>query len=322
MDPLLEIARKIKSMEIRGASVIARTAAEALAQRALSLKTASFEEFNEEMKKAARILIQTRPTAVSLPNAVRFVMNYKSRTVEEARREIVSNAAQFIERSEKAVERIGEIGAQRLRDGDVIMTHCNSTAALAIIITAFKQGKHIEVIATESRPRWQGHLTAKQLNEAGIPTTLIVDSAVRYFMKEVDLVCVGADAIGVNGAVINKIGTSQLALAAHEARVSVIVAAETYKFSPRTVLGELVEIEERPSEEVLDLGILASLRNVKVRNPAFDVTPKEYVDLIVTEVGVFPPELAYLVIKEYLGWTMEEMELDLGRHRRRFNEDL
>lgn len=322
MDPLLEIAHKIKSMEIRGAGLIARTAAEALAQKALSLKTASLEEFDAEMKKAARILIQTRPTAVSLPNAVRYVMNYKSKTVEEAKMEIVRNASRFIERSEKAVERIGELGAQRLRDGDVVMTHCNSTAALSIITTAFKQGKHIEVIATESRPRWQGHLTMKQLDEAGIPTTLIVDSAVRYFMKEVDLVCVGADAIGVNGVVINKIGTSQLALAAHEARVSVIVAAETYKFSPRTLLGELIEIEERPSEEVLDPMILAKLRNVKVRNPAFDVTPKEYVDLIVTEVGVFPPELAYLVIKEYLGWSVDEMELGLEKHRRRFNEEV
>jgi ribose 1,5-bisphosphate isomerase len=319
MDPLLEIALKIKSMEIRGAGLIARKAAEALAQKALSLEINSFKEFDEEMKKAAKILIQTRPTAVSLPNAVRFVMNYKSKTVEEARKEILSNASRFIERSEKAVERIGEIGAQRLRDGDVVMTHCNSTAALSIITTAFKQGKRIEVIATESRPRWQGHLTIKQLDEAGIPTALIVDSAVRYFMKEVDLVCVGADAIGVNGAVINKIGTSQLALAAHEARVSVIVAAETYKFSPKTVFGELIEIEERPSEEVLDPKILTSLRNVKVRNPSFDVTPKEYVDLIVTEVGVFPPELAYLVIKEYLGWSMEEMELN---YKKIFNEEL
>lgn len=321
MDQLLETARKIKSMEIRGAALIARTAAEALGQKALSLKTASFEEFDLEMKEAASILIETRPTAVSLPNAVRFVMNYSSRTVDEAKRKIASNALQFIERSEKAVEKIGEIGAQRVSSGDVVMTHCNSTAALSIITTAFKQGKQIEVIATESRPRWQGHLTVKHLSELGIPTTLIVDSAVRHFMREVDMVCVGADAIGVNGVVINKIGTSQLALAAHEARVSVIIAAETYKFSPRTVLGELIEIEERPCEEVLDPKILKDLKSVKVRNPSFDITPKEYVDLIVTEVGVFPPELAYLVIKEYLGWTFEEMELDLKKHKKRFNED-
>ncbi len=319
MDQLLETAQKIRSMEIRGAALIARTAAGALKQKALSLKTTSFKEFDGEMKKAASTLIETRPTAVSLPNAVKIVMNYSSKTVEGARREIVANASQFIERSEKAIEKIGEIGAQRLSNGDVVMTHCNSSAALSVITTAFKQGKQIEVIATESRPRWQGHLTVKRLSEAGIPATLIVDSAARHFMREVDLVCVGADAIGVNGVVINKIGTSQLALAAHEARVSFIVAAETYKFSPRTVLGELIEIEERPIEEVIDRESLAE--QVVVRNPAFDVTPKEYVDLIVTEAGVFPPELAYLVIKDYLGWTFEEMETELKLHKKRFSGD-
>ena len=136
---------------------------------------------------------------------------------------------------------------------------------------------------------------------------LIVDSAVRYFMKDVDLVIMGADAVTVNGSIINKIGTSQLALAASEARKNVIIAAETYKFSPKTLLGELVEIEERDSEEVITREKLDEFSNVFVKNPAFDVTPREYVDLICTEVGAIPPEMAYIIIKEHLGWGLKDL---------------
>ncbi len=304
MKELLETAQKIKSMEIRGAGKIARSAAAELRDYAIRLAAGDLAEFNEKMNSAAELLLSTRPTAVSLPNAVRAVMRYRGETVEEARMSIKELADRFITSSENAVRRIGEIGSKRVRHGDTIMTHCNSAAAISIMAAAHAQGKEIRVIATESRPRLQGHLTLKQLDKLGIRTTLIVDSAVRYLMKEVDLVVVGADAVTVNGSVINKIGTSQLALAAHEARTNVIVAAETYKFSPNTLLGELVEIEERNSDEVISIEKLGT--NVSVRNPAFDVTPREYIDLICTEVGAIPPEMAYIIIKEYLGWGIEE----------------
>lgn len=307
MKQLEATAGKIRSMEIRGAGRIARAVAAELRDYAKRLTTKDIDDFNEKMNFAAELLVGTRPTAVSLPNAVRAVMRYKGATVDEAKIEIKRLADEFITNSENAVRKIGEIGAKRVRDGDTIMTHCNSSAAISIMAAAHEQGKDIKVIATESRPRMQGLLTIKQLDALGIPTSMIVDSAVRYFMKEADLVVMGADAVTVNGSVINKIGTSQLALAAHEARKNVIIAAETYKFSPRTLLGELVEIEERDSGEVLSREKLAELPNVSVKNPAFDVTPREYIDLICTEVGAIPPEMAYVIIKEFLGWGVEEM---------------
>jgi ribose 1,5-bisphosphate isomerase len=307
MKQLEETAGKIRSMEIRGAGRIARAAAAELRDYAMRLSVDDIPVFNEKMKHAAKLLAGTRPTAVSLPNAVRAVMRYEGDTVEEARTSVVKLADGFIMNSENAVKRIGEIGARRVRDGDTIMTHCNSSAALSIIAEAHAQGKDINVIATESRPRMQGHLTVKQLDMLGIKTSLIVDSAVRYFMKDVDLVVVGADAVTANGSVINKIGTSQLALTASEARTNVIVAAETYKFSPRTILGELVEIEERDASEVISAEKHAEFKGVSVKNPAFDVTPREYIDLICTEAGAIPPEMAYIIIKDFLGWGIEEM---------------
>jgi ribose 1,5-bisphosphate isomerase len=307
MKQLKETAEKIKSMEIRGAGKIARAAAAELRDYAARLAAKDLDDFNKKMKYAAELLVSTRPTAVSLPNTVRWVMRYKGENVDEAKADIKKLADEFITNSQNAVRRIGEIGARRVRDGDTIMTHCNSSAAISIMAEAHTQGKDIKVIATESRPRLQGLLTIKQLDKLGIGATLIVDSAVRYFMKDVDLVIMGADAVTVNGSVINKIGTSQLALAAHEARTNVIIAAETYKFSPRSILGELVEIEERNSDEVISRERLDEFSNVRVRNPAFDVAPREYIDLICTEVGAIPPEMAYIIIKDFLGWEIEEM---------------
>ncbi len=193
------------------------------------------------------------------------------------------------------------------------MTHCNSSVAFSIFETAFKQGKNINVVATETRPRQQGYITVDFLQKAGIPSTLILDSAVRYYMKKVDLVVVGADAITANGSLINKVGTSQVALAANEARVSFIAAAETYKFSPRTMFGEMVEIEERDPGEVLSPELQKKWPKLKVSNPAFDVTPHKYIDMIITEIGAISPEMAFWIIKDKLGWELEETAEQSGK---------
>jgi len=300
----LDTAAKIRSMEIRGAGRIATAAAAALRDFSRDRQVQSLDEFNSELLRAADVLLETRPTAVSLSNAIRMVVKYKADDLDSARLAVIENADRFIENSQKAVEKIGQIGSRRIRDGDTVLTHCNSLAAISVISAAHKAGKKIRVIATESRPRFQGITTIGMLDKLGIETELIVDSAARSVMNEVDLVVVGADVITANGTLVNKIGTAQIALAAREARTSFMVAAETYKFSPKTILGELVTIEERDPHEVL--ATLSQYRHVKVRNPAFDVTPHQYIDLICTEAGAIPPEMSYLIIRERLGWKIEE----------------
>ncbi len=304
MDQVLETAEKIRSMEVRGAGRIATAAAASLRDFSLTLEVKSLDEFNAELEKAANLLLKTRPTAVSLSNAIRMVRKYKAEDVDGARQAVVLNANNFIENSQKAVEKIGQIGSRRIRDGDTVLTHCNSQAAISVISAAHNSGKKIKVIATESRPRFQGITTIGMLEKLGIETELIVDSAARSVMNEVDLVVVGADVITANGTLVNKIGTAQIALCAREARTSFMVAAETYKFSPRTILGELVTIEEREPMEVLP--DISKYQHVKVRNPAFDVTPHQYIDLICTEAGAISPEMSYLIIRERLGWDMDD----------------
>ncbi|OPY45976.1 MAG: Ribose 1,5-bisphosphate isomerase [Methanosaeta sp. PtaU1.Bin028] len=297
-------AEKIRTMQIRGAGLIARQAALALKEFALVVPASSIEEFNSRMAEAGEMLLHTRPTAVSLGNAVRMVVRHKESDLDVARAAVAKNADEFVESSLQAVGRIGEIGSRRVQSGDCILTHCNSSAALSVIEKAHLEGKGIHVIATESRPRYQGHLTIKRLDDLGIDAQMIVDSAVRTVMNEVDLVVVGADVITASGSLVNKIGTSQIALSAHEARTPFMVAAETYKFSPETLAGAPVVIEERGPEEVYPA--YRELRSVRIRNPAFDVTPHHYIDVICTEVGAIPPEMSYLIIKERLGWQLSD----------------
>ncbi len=306
------IAEDIRNMRIRGAGLIARSAVEALRAVAEQSKAEDTESFSNELTETARILLQTRPTAVSLPNGIRYVMHRlnlakdRNQPFNKIREATLAAASEFIESANTAIQRIGEIGARRIVDGDVLLTHCNSAAAMEVMKTAWRDGRKFEVLVTETRPRFQGHLTAQELSKAGIPVTLILDDAVRYFMQDVDKVIVGADAITANGALVNKIGTSMVALAAHEARVHVFVAAETYKFSPETMIGELVEIEERSPAEVISDEEQRKIGSIKVLNPSFDVTPAEYIDLIITERGIIPPLGAILILEEVFGVVTPE----------------
>ena len=306
------IANDIKTMRIRGAGRIARAAARGLKLAAKSSKARTPADFLRELDSVSSFLLSTRPTAVSLPNSIRFitlgVKRAKGADLRTLRKEVISRSDEFIKSSREAVARIGEIGARRISDGDTLLTHCNSDCALAVIKTAFKQGKRVNALVTESRPMRQGLISVRELSDAGIPTTLIVDSAVRHIMRDVDKVIVGADSIAANGAVVNKIGTSQIALAAHEARVLFFVAAESYKFHPGTLVGRLVEIEEREPSEVVNP---KRFPGVKILNPVFDVTPPDYIDLIITERGIVPPSAAYTVIQELFEWRPGEDELKL-----------
>lgn len=307
-----EVADEIREMKIRGAGEIARSAVQALLITAKSSKATSPVELVGDLNAAAKLLLATRPTAVSLPNGIRHVMRrvmadfQHGKATDEIRLDAIKAAEEFIANSLSAIERIAEFGAKRIMGGDTILTHCNSTAVTSILKTAWRQGKRFEVIVTETRPRFQGRITARELRAVGIPVMMILDAAVRFFMNQVDKVLVGADAVTANGALVNKIGTSLIALAAHESRVRVFVAAETYKFSPETMVGELIEIEERSSSEVISSTELGELSGTVVRNPSFDVTPPEYIDLIITEKGIIPPQAAVLILQDQFGFVSSE----------------
>ena len=295
-------ADDIAEMEVRGAATIARAAADALETQAHESDAETPAAFREEVRTAARTLRDTRPTAVSLPNALRFVLNeMDGATVADLRASTIEATQQFRDQLDRAQDDLGAIGANRLRDGDTIMTHCHSTDALACVEAALDDGKDIEAVVKETRPRKQGHITADQLREWNVPVTMVVDNAARRYLDDVDHVLVGADSIAADGSVINKIGTSMLAVSARERGVPVMVAAQTLKLHPDTLTGHTVEIEMRDETEVLSDDARAEMGDVDVENPAFDVTPPRYVDAIVTERGQFPPESVVTLMRELYG---------------------
>lgn len=295
-------ADNIKSMKIRGAQEIAIAALKSFEEWIPAYKGSNFQK---DLEKNAKILKSSRPSAVSLPNAIDFVLYVAKNSGNHG--EMAKRIEKFRKEQEEATAKIAKIGAKRIENNDTILTHCNSRTVIDILKEAWNSGKKINVICTETRPWNQGLLTAKQLASIGIPVTLIVDSATRFAVEKlkVDKTLIGADTICVNGAVINKIGTSQVALISHESNVPVMVACQTLKFSLETITGELITIEERPHTEIS----AHPIKGVKILNPVFDATPPEYIDVMITEHGLISPHMAYEILRDYMGWKFADRKI-------------
>jgi ribose 1,5-bisphosphate isomerase len=300
---VLAVVEDVRIRQMRGGTVVTHAALTALRSAALASTASSSKELLAELEENTKYLTNIRAASIPLTNGLRYVV---SEVQEAANRganvpelkEVVSNSARGFDRKlEESIQQIAEIGARRLKDGDVIMTHSYSSSVLAILKNAHQQGKRFNVFVTETRPELEGRDVAHELAAEGIDTTLIIDSAVSHFIEDSDKVLVGAEAVAANGAIVNKIGTATIAAVAHGARVRVFVAASTYKFSPETMFGELITIEERDSSYVLDDAEMKKLPNLWVRNPAFDVTSPQDIDLIITERGVIPPQAAIMIVR-------------------------
>ena len=313
----LKTLNLIKSGQLHGSTRVAKVVLDALGGLIKDSEASRGEEVLEGLKHHGELFIRSRPTSVLLINGVKKVLNQveawvaEGLKVEDLRRMAYEYIEEILKDMEASIVKVSEIGARRVRDGDTILTHGFSSTVYSILEKAYEDGRRFSVIATESRPECPGRMMAVELSSLNIPVTLIIDSAARYFMKDVDKVIIGAEAIAANGAVVSKIGTSAIALAAHEARVRVFAAASVYKFSSETMLGELISIEERDQSFILSEEERRRMGGVMVRNPAFDITPPEYIDLIITERGAIPPQAAIFLIKESYGWL--PMELEAGR---------
>jgi methylthioribose-1-phosphate isomerase len=294
-----EVADAIKQMRIRGAPLIGAAAAFGLALTAHNSKWKTKTELICELECSARVLTETRPTAVNLSWAVGRILNKARDSSEDARKTaalVVEEALKIADEDVAANRSIGKIGSTLIEDGDVILTHCNAGAlatvdygtALGVIRRAVEEGKKISVIATETRPRLQGaRLTAYELQRDGVPFILTTDNAVGYLMRKrmVNKVIVGADRI-VKDAVINKIGTFTIAVLAKEHEVPFYVAAPKSTFNLASRSSEVV-IEERSPEEVTSIdSVRIAPQGVKAFNPAFDITPLDLVTAIICESSI------------------------------------
>ncbi|MEM2860120.1 MAG: S-methyl-5-thioribose-1-phosphate isomerase [Candidatus Bathyarchaeia archaeon] len=311
MRSCLEVAEAIREMRIRGAPLIGVAAAYGLALTAYHSRAKNRDDFLGEIEQSANLLKGTRPTAVNLFWAIeRIIKKVRSSEgdVETLKKLIIEEAKRIAEEDIAVNRKIGEYGSKLISDGDTILTHCNAGrlatvdygTALAAVRVAWEEGKRIKVIATETRPLLQGaRLTVYELMRDGIPVTLITDNMVGYIMLKglVDKVFVGADRI-VRDAVINKIGTYNIAVLAHEHNIPFYVAAPLSTFNLNATSKDVI-IEERKPEEVTHIrSIRIAPHGVSVLNPAFDITPIKYVNAIICEMGILSRDDLQKITKE------------------------
>jgi ribose 1,5-bisphosphate isomerase len=288
-------ASDIEAMRIRGAGAIARHAVDALGAMPVEA----------DLEAAAARLLATRPTAVSLRNGIDFIRKraHAAGPSPADRHDALRRAAlEFHERTHASLAAIARYGGALIQADKTYLTHCNSQAAVAVFRGGVERGQRFRVVATETRPFRQGLLTVRDLKEAGVgDVDLAVDSAAFTLLEQgpVAAVVVGADTIAANGDVVNKIGTAQVALAAHERGVPFYVAAETFKVDARAANGAQVPIEERDASEVVDPAELPP--GVHVVNPVFDVTPSRWIAAVITELGVVKPKDVLALARE--AWT-------------------
>ena len=298
-----QIARAIRDMTVRGAPAIGVTAAMGLALAAKRSRHADDRQLLLDLEKAAVTIRATRPTARNLFWAVERMLRRARQAAGQGRdvREALLTEAQLMaDEDVEANRRMGTYGAPLIQDGDTILTHCNTGTlatvsygtAFGVIRAAVGQGKKVKVIATESRPRLQGaKITAYEALSDKIPTTLIVDSAVGIVMSKgmVNKVIVGADRV-TRTAIINKVGTFPIALAAKHHGIPFYSAAPMTTFDLQAG-STSIEIEERDPREVTEIrGRRIAPKGAKVFNPAFDITPLEMVAGVITDRGVFSKE--------------------------------
>ncbi|APG25372.1 S-methyl-5-thioribose-1-phosphate isomerase [Syntrophotalea acetylenica] len=296
------VAEAIRSMVVRGAPAIGVAAAFGVAFGARDIAAAGFGEFYAELEKVCATLAATRPTAVNLFWALDR-MRTRARQLagsplDDIRTELLNEALAVAAEDEAINRAMGRHGAVLIPDGARILTHCNAGAlatggygtALGVIRAAVESGKSVSVLADETRPFLQGaRLTAWELHKDGIPVTLICDNMAGALMRqgEIDGVIVGADRIAANGDVANKIGTYSVAVLAREHGLPFYVAAPLSTIDRNIADGDQIPIEERDAIEVTHCGATRlAPEGIRVRNPAFDVTPARLVTAIITERGV------------------------------------
>jgi methylthioribose-1-phosphate isomerase len=289
-----EVAEAIRSMVIRGAPAIGVAAAMGVALGVL--------RSDDPFEQICDTLARTRPTAVNLFWAIERMRklheSLRGRPLEEVRARLVAEARQIRLEDIAINEAIGRHGAPLVPDGKTILTHCNAGAlatagygtALGVVRAAVAAGKRVDVFADETRPFLQGaRLTVWELQQDGIPATLITDNMAGHFLKSgrIGCVVVGADRIAANGDVANKVGTYSVAVLAKENGMPFFVAAPVSTLDLTLATGDEIPIEQRAASEVTHVfGTQVAPDATRVENPAFDVTPHRYVTAIVTERGV------------------------------------
>lgn len=287
----ITIVQDIKDLKIQGARNIAHKGVEALLIESESYTGKDSGEFISNLIVASDLIAGARSTEPMLRNFLHHIVSKltssKSTSVKELKNLVKENCDFIFEKLTKSKRNLKDYGSLLIKNGGVYYTHCHSSTVVSIFKEAYDDGMSFSVIVSETRPKYQGVKTAKELSSHGIPTTLIVDSCAYSFIRKCDGVFLGGDAVSVTGDLVNKVGSAGIACFAHMYNIPVYSCIELNKFDPLTRWGMNIEIEERDSKEVYDG---PKNKNLKVRNPAFDLVPAKYITAYITEDGLIPPQ--------------------------------
>lgn len=296
-----DVVTAIKQLKVRGAPAIGIAAAYGIALGALSIKATGKKDFLLKLQRVFHNFAASRPTAVNLFYAINLQKQAITNkdNIADIKQALIDTAILINREEEQAMSDLSKTGVSLVKDGFKVLTHCNTGqlatgviygTALGIIKAAAEQGKNISVYVDETRPLLQGaRLTAWELHKLKIPFNLITDNMAGHFLSRhiIDCVIVGADRIASNGDTANKIGTYTLAVLARENNVPFYIAAPVSTIDISIRSGNVIPIEERKAEEVLQIrGIRIAPDNTPVLNPAFDITPNKYISAIITQKGI------------------------------------
>jgi len=283
-----EAVNRIKNLRVQGAEAVAKEAVKSLKDVVKESRSKNISGILADLYHAKNILFLTRPTEPCMRNALNYVMhdlNYDDPA--ELAKAICLKVNEVLERFDKNQEIIAQIGSKKIRNGSVVFTHCHSSTIFEILKQAKKQGKKFEVHNTETRPLYQGRITAREISKLGVPVKHFIDAAARFALKKTDLMLIGADAITTEGKVINKIGSELYAEIANKFDIPVYACADSWKFDTETIFGYEEEIEKRRGDEIWK----NPPKGVTIDYFAFEKVSPGLITGIISEFGIYKPHI-------------------------------
>jgi ribose 1,5-bisphosphate isomerase len=307
MKKIKKVYQKLKSLKIQGATAVAKTIVSTIKENGLSLKSKNLFIWKRNLKKTAYYLLKARVTEPMAKNGVKFIFSElklaKPKNVIQAKNYLEKAVNDFLILVDDAEKIIIPVGSSIIENKDNIFTHCHSSLVEQILVRAKKMGKKFNVFNTETRPLFQGRITAKNLLKAGIKTTMVTDSSAGFLISQysgkklmMDKIILGADAILEDGSIINKIGSYGIAAAAYYERVPVYIAASLLKFYPKS----WIKIERRSPKEIWP----NAPKKLKIINFAFDLVPAFWITGIICEAGIVKPNQIKKIVKKIYPWII------------------
>jgi len=295
---VLRIAKDIKEIKIQGASNIEIAAIDVIKEYIIKNELIG-DEFIKELTENINHLVLQRPNEPKLRNSLNFIlMESNTHKFDETHLKLIEEINLYEEKTKLGNKRVCEIASNMIVNGGKYLTHCHSTMVEYMFKMAHDRGLKFEVYCTETRPRYQGRITAKNLSDYGIKTTLIVDSSVTHYLKEMDYFFSGADVVFPDGSIMNKVGTNLISSVCPKYSTPHIVLTTTHCCEINSLLMLTEKVEEREASEVWN-AMDGRPKNLNIRNPAFDIVPHELIDKFITEEGVFSAESLYLWINRH-----------------------